>query len=52
MGTVKDTHVGSFVLPFLSTKEVVRGLRKLLALSTKLTGLGVPNPMATGRQVP
>ena len=52
MGTVEDTHVGSFVLALLSTKEVGRGLRKLLALSTKRAGLGVPNPMATGRRVP
>ena len=48
-GTVKDTHVGSFVLALLGTKEVGRGLRKLPTLSTKRAGLGVPHPMATGR---
>ena len=51
MGTVEDTHVGSFVLALLGTKEVGRGLRKLLALSTKCAGLGVPHPMATGRRL-
>ena len=49
MGTVEDNHVGSFVLALLSTKEVGKGLRKLLTLSTKRAGLGVPHPMATGR---
>ena len=29
--------------------EVSRGLRKILDLSTKRAGLGVPNPMAMGR---
>ena len=36
----------------LGTKEVGRGLSKLLDLRTKRAGLGVPNPMATGRRVP
>ena len=52
MGTVEDTLVGSFFSALPGRKEVGIVVRKLLALSAKRAGLGVPNPMVTGRLVP
>ena len=52
METMEDKLVGSYFFELLGTKEVGRGLRKLLDLSTKRAGLGVPKSMVTGRQVP